>query len=90
MFYEMMDVSLAQIFGAPHGVLRHYEVAAFCKEVLEGLSYIHKQLKMAHGDLTAENVLLSSAEGAVKIGIHSSPGPSTLLIVSQPMLGLAC
>ncbi|OAT07643.1 serine/threonine protein kinase [Blastomyces gilchristii SLH14081] len=66
LFYEMMDVSLAQIFGAPHRGLRHYEVAAFCKEVLEGLAYLHTQLKMAHGSLTADSILLS-AKGDIKI-----------------------
>ncbi|KJF60726.1 serine/threonine protein kinase [Coccidioides immitis RS] len=68
LFSEVMDVSLAQIFGSPRGRLQHYEVAAFCKEILKGLHYIHSEHKFAHGTLKAENILLSAGTAAVKIG----------------------
>lgn len=69
LFYELMDVSLAQIFGTPLGTLLHFEVAAWCKEVLEGLNYIHTKLNSAHGDLSSRNILLSAGTAEVKIGI---------------------
>ena len=74
-FYEVMDVSLAQVFGTPLGRLLHFEVAAFCKEVLEGLDHIHTRLHTAHGDLNSSNILLSPGAAAIKIGIYLSfPG----------------
>ncbi|KAE8399774.1 kinase-like protein [Aspergillus pseudonomiae] len=66
LFYEVMDVSLSQAFATPLGRLKAYEVAAFSQELLHGLDYIHKNLKLVHGDITANCVLLS-VEGAVKI-----------------------
>ncbi|EDN03771.1 predicted protein [Histoplasma mississippiense (nom. inval.)] len=68
-FYEVMDVSLAQIFRTPIGPLSQFEVAAFCKEILEGLDYIHSHLELVHGDLSSESVLLSTKPPAVKIGM---------------------
>jgi Serine/threonine protein kinase len=67
-FYELMDVSLAQVFATPFGRLKAYEVAAFCHEILNGLEYIHQTLRFTHGNLTSGNVLLSM-DGAVKIGM---------------------
>lgn len=69
--YEIMDITLAQVFGTPLGSLNHYEVAAFCKEILEGLNYIHNSLQIAHGDLSSKNVLLSAGTANVKIGTIS-------------------
>ncbi|KAL2368813.1 hypothetical protein RJ035_004100 [Blastomyces gilchristii] len=66
-FYEVMDVSLAQIFRTPIGPLSQFEVAAFCKEILEGLDYIHSHLELVHGDLSSECVLLSTKPPALKI-----------------------
>jgi serine/threonine protein kinase len=40
LFYEVMEVSLAQVFATRLGRLRPYEVAAFCFELLHGLDYI--------------------------------------------------
>jgi serine/threonine protein kinase len=65
--YEVMEVSLAQVFATPQGCLRPYEVAAFSTEILQGLHYIHGELRIAHGNLSAENVLVSM-KGDVKIG----------------------
>ncbi|EDN05106.1 hypothetical protein I7I51_01979 [Histoplasma capsulatum] len=67
LFYEVMDVSLADIFSTPYGILRPYQVAAFCKEILNGLDFLHAQQLVA-GELCAENVLLSVNPVAVKIG----------------------
>lgn len=66
--YELLDVSLAQIFGSPLGRLQLFEVAAFSKEILTGVQHIHDELKLTHGDLSSTNVLLS-VSGAVKIGL---------------------
>ncbi|EEH20211.1 serine/threonine protein kinase [Paracoccidioides brasiliensis Pb03] len=66
-FYEVMDVSLAQIFRTPISALRPFEVAAFCKEILEGLDYIHSHLELVHGELSSESILLSTRPLALKI-----------------------
>lgn len=66
--YEMMDVTLAQIFSSPLGRLQLYEVAAFSQEILSGIEYIHNRLKIIHGNLTSDSILLS-VSGAVKIGM---------------------
>ncbi|KAJ6008539.1 hypothetical protein N7540_012515 [Penicillium herquei] len=65
--YELLDVSLAQIFGSPLGRLQLFEVAAFSKEILAGVQFIHGALNISHGKLNSSNVLLS-VNGAVKIG----------------------
>lgn len=66
--YEIMDVSLGQIFNSPLGRLRLFEVAAFSLELLAGIEHIHKSLEITHGDLSSNSVLLS-VNGAVKIGM---------------------
>jgi serine/threonine protein kinase len=68
LLYEMMDVSLAQIFSSPLGRLQLYEVAAFSQEILAGIDYIHNRLNVTHGDLTSNSILLS-VSGSVKIGM---------------------
>jgi serine/threonine protein kinase len=71
--YEMMDVTLAQIFSSPLGRLQLYEVAAFSQDILTGIDHIHNCLKITHGDLTSDSILLS-VSGAIKIGM--SPAKS--------------
>ncbi|KAJ5928352.1 kinase-like protein [Penicillium verhagenii] len=65
--YELLDVSLGQIFGSPLGRLKLFEVAAFSKEILTGLEYIHQTLKISHGNIESGNILLS-VNGQIKIG----------------------
>jgi serine/threonine protein kinase len=65
--YEVMEVSLAHIFVTPLGRLKPYEVAAFCADIMHGLDYIHSSLQLVHGDVSAENILLST-NGAIKLG----------------------
>jgi serine/threonine protein kinase len=67
--YELLDVSLAQIFGSPLGCLRLFEVAAFSKEILVGVQYIHEALRITRGSLSSSNILLST-QGVVKIGME--------------------
>lgn len=67
--YEVMDISLAQIFSSPLGRLQLFEVAAFSKELLAGVQHIHDSLKITHGDLNSNNALLS-VTGEVKIGMY--------------------
>jgi serine/threonine protein kinase len=82
-FYEVMDVSLAQVFATPLGRLKPYEVAAFCSELLAGIDYIHDTLKLVHGDLNAETVLLTT-DGVVKIGnLHPDPVETRLTAYSK-------
>ncbi|KAH8424210.1 uncharacterized protein LDX57_001967 [Aspergillus melleus] len=64
--YELMDVPLLYIFSTPFSPLKAYEVASWCREVLDGIQYIHQTLGFAHGDLSSRNVLLSM-NGSVKI-----------------------
>ncbi|KAG0161669.1 hypothetical protein PDIDSM_5302 [Penicillium digitatum] len=61
-----MDVSLAQVFSSPLGRLQLFEVAAFARELLTGIEYMHINLKITHGALSSNSVLLS-VTGAVKI-----------------------
>lgn len=37
-------------------------------QVLHGLQYIHKELKVIHGAVNCDNILLS-AEGDIKLGL---------------------
>jgi serine/threonine protein kinase len=62
-----MEVLLAQVFTIPLGRLRPYEVAAFCFELLHGLDYIHNTLRLVHGNVNTNNILLAT-NGIVKIG----------------------
>ncbi|EKV19137.1 Serine/threonine-protein kinase bur1 [Penicillium digitatum PHI26] len=68
LIYEIMDVSLAQVFSSPLGRLQLFEVAAFARELLTGIEYMHINLKITHGALSSNSVLLS-VTGAVKIGM---------------------
>ena len=72
--YEIMDVSLAQIFNSPLGRLDLFEVAAFARETLTGIEHIHNTLDISHGDLSSSSILLS-VTGTVKIGIGLPPIP---------------
>jgi hypothetical protein len=65
--YEIMDISLGQIFSSPLGRLQLFEVAAFSREILIGLQHIHESLKISHGSLDSSTILLS-VKGDVKIG----------------------
>jgi serine/threonine protein kinase len=65
--YEVMDISLGQIFNSPLGRLQLFEVAAFTHEVLTGIKHIHKTLDISHGDLNSDCILLS-VTGSIKIG----------------------
>ncbi|KAI9753301.1 MAG: hypothetical protein M4579_005220 [Chaenotheca gracillima] len=57
--YETMAVSLSDIQASPRGNLTEYEIAAVCKEVLQGLDYLHRELRVIHGDLNCNNILLA-------------------------------
>lgn len=65
--YEVMDISLAHIFVTPLGRLKPYEVATFCAEVMHALDYLHSSFQLVHGNVSADNILLSTT-GAIKLG----------------------
>ena len=78
-FYEVMDVSLSQVFSNLHSQLWPYEVAAFCMEVLAGIKYIHEILKQTHSLLSGKTILLNISKD-VKIGNNSHPQNYIMLI----------
>ncbi|KAL9611410.1 MAG: hypothetical protein Q9167_003951 [Letrouitia subvulpina] len=65
--YELMFVSLRQIQATPRGLnIKSFEIAAICKEILNGLSFIHTELQLFHGHLDCGAILLNY-KGNVKI-----------------------
>ncbi|KAL9606567.1 MAG: hypothetical protein Q9179_000292 [Wetmoreana sp. 5 TL-2023] len=65
--YEQMDVSLRLINSLPRGSWQPFEIAAICKEVLSGISFIHEQLRMYHGAITCGTIMLGR-DGYIKLG----------------------
>ncbi|KAI9040415.1 uncharacterized protein KD926_008238 [Aspergillus affinis] len=66
--YERWGISLEEICQLwPVFKLGEVEVATLCNEVLNGLSYIHDELGVGHGDLCPENIFVME-NGDVKIG----------------------
>ncbi|MCJ1473169.1 hypothetical protein MMC13_001820 [Lambiella insularis] len=66
MVYEYMDVSLRHIQSIPKNGFTSYEIGAVCRELLSGVDFIHKTLKMTHGDIHCGNILVDR-DGNVKI-----------------------
>ena len=81
--YESMDISLRKVTSILNGPLKHFQIAAICKEVgvdeipiisflftqiqlVAGLSYIHDNLSLYHGDLSCGTIMLK--DGSIKIG----------------------
>jgi serine/threonine protein kinase len=67
--YDLMSVALNDILATPRGPLEIPEVATVCQSVASGLHYIHEDLKIAHGALSGETILLLSPGGQIKIGM---------------------
>jgi serine/threonine protein kinase len=65
--YDLMSVALNDILETPWGPLEVPEVATVCQSIAKGLCHIHEDLKIAHGAVSGETILLST-EGEVKIG----------------------
>lgn len=77
--YECMDVSLAEIQATPYGEFAAFQIDTICKEVgklasyrkaiqvLNGIAFVHKELKIAYGPLDANSVMISRASN-VKLG----------------------
>jgi hypothetical protein len=63
--YEHLAVSLGCVAGAVQ--FNEADIATICKELLEGLVYLHETLEVAHGFLDCSNIILNSG-GEVKIG----------------------
>lgn len=64
--YEHVALSLGCVIGRTH--FSEADIATVCREVLQGLQYIHSELKISHGSIHVSNILLTST-GGVKIGI---------------------
>jgi serine/threonine protein kinase len=80
--YEFVDVSLRNIMAASGVALQVFQIADICKgvsnspkklgnnsqrQLVNGLSYIHENLRLYHGKLGFDTVLLNQ-DGKVKIG----------------------
>jgi hypothetical protein len=63
--YEHLAVSLGCVAGAVQ--FNEADIATVCKELLEGLVYLHEILEVAHGFLDCSNIILTFG-GEVKIG----------------------
>ncbi|OCT52719.1 hypothetical protein CLCR_10513 [Cladophialophora carrionii] len=64
--YELMPVSLIGILNTPLGPLQVEEIATVCQSVFRGIHFVHEQLGVMIGDLTAETVLVAR-NGVVKL-----------------------
>ncbi|KAJ5741085.1 hypothetical protein N7493_000957 [Penicillium malachiteum] len=62
--YEIMEVSLEQLQAGIQ--LKESDLSFICREVLNGLWYIHRDLGVCHTTLTYDNIFISS-KGDVKI-----------------------
>lgn len=67
--YEHLAMSLSCVAGAVE--FSEADIATICKELLEGLVYVHITLKIAHGALDCNNILLTS-KGNIKIGTQEN------------------
>jgi serine/threonine protein kinase len=68
--YERMDVSLRHVTGILQDPFKPSQIAAICKQLVAGLSYIHEELSLCHGELSCGTILLN-LDGMVKIGKFS-------------------
>lgn len=83
--YERMDMTLEQLASAVK--LKEPQISFLCKEVrhlrngcvhanfiqiLQGLSYIHEELHISHGEVKSDNVFLT-LNGQVKLGEYRCP-----------------
>jgi len=64
--YERMDVSLRHVTSILQGPFQPPQIAAICKQLVAGLSYIHEELLLCHEDLGCATILLN-IDGIVKI-----------------------
>lgn len=63
--YEHFAVSLGCVVGTVE--FSEADIATICKELLQGLAYLHFDLKITHRSLDCSNILLTST-GEIKIG----------------------
>lgn len=66
--YEHLAISLGCVVGTVD--FSEADIATICKELLEGLVYIHYDLNISYGSLDCSNVLLTSI-GEIKIGKYA-------------------
>ncbi|EXJ56210.1 serine/threonine protein kinase [Cladophialophora psammophila CBS 110553] len=81
--YEPMDISLRKVTSILKSPLKHFHIAAICKELVAGLSYIHDNLSHYHGDLSCGTIMLN-LDGSVKIGKSKfSSSPPQLMAIAN-------
>ena len=67
--YEHLAISLGCVAGAVS--FSEADIATICKEVLEGLKYVHTVLSITYGLLDFSNILITW-QGEVKLDISSA------------------
>ncbi|KAL4772408.1 kinase-like domain-containing protein [Aspergillus nidulans var. acristatus] len=65
--YESLETSLDKVQATCRGELTEIDMAIISKEVLEGLKYIHNVLGISHGNVMAQNILLSYSSCRIKL-----------------------
>jgi hypothetical protein len=83
--YEHLAISLGCVAGAVS--FSEADIATICKEVLEGLKYVHTVLSITYGLLDFSNILITW-QGEVKLGIPSAPIIQTKLISGSKYRGI--
>ncbi|KAH8691897.1 hypothetical protein BGW36DRAFT_304284 [Talaromyces proteolyticus] len=61
---DYVNMTVASVSGCAE--FKETDIATVCREVLQGLEYIHSELRIAHGSVNDKNVLLTLS-GDVKI-----------------------
>ncbi|KAJ5741590.1 hypothetical protein N7533_010999 [Penicillium manginii] len=67
--YDGLVVSLSQVTTTPSVILGEFETAGILRGILRGLEYVHERLRIGHGNIDGDNILLTP-DGIVKIGEH--------------------
>ncbi|KAL2801763.1 kinase-like domain-containing protein [Aspergillus granulosus] len=65
--YEHIPITLGCVAGFTR--FNEPDIATICREVLEGLKFIHAELKISHGSIKCSNILLTYS-GDLKIGLY--------------------
>ena len=64
---ELMDLGTLANLILPNKVLPEVVLGQISYQVLKGLEYLHKQMRIVHRDIKPTNILMNS-KGQVKLG----------------------